>query len=108
MSEEPEDTKKVIEGTLSATDFLFKYCDGKLTDEDFNEKGNEIASLYMGDDGLYFEDYSGVIQHDIYKATEQEHDFNALMKVMNNRLESGVFTLSARLLNEKTPWWKFW
>ena len=108
LNEEAEDTQKVINGTLSATDFFFKYCDGKLTDEDFNEKGNEIASLYLGSDGLYIEDYSGVIQHNIYEATEEEHDFNALMNVMNERLESGIFTLSARLLNEKKPWWKFW
>ena len=108
LNEEVEDTQKVINGTLSATDFFFKYCDGKLTDEDSDEKGNEIASLYLGSDGLYIEDYSGVIQHNIYEATEEEHDFNALMNVMNERLESGIFTLSARLLNEKKPWWKFW
>ncbi|MEM7609943.1 MAG: hypothetical protein AAF411_31740, partial [Myxococcota bacterium] len=54
----PADVEAVIGGTMTGTDFLFRYCDGKLTDEDLNDEGNAFAAVYYGRDGLYLRDYS--------------------------------------------------
>jgi len=106
LEEEQEDTKRVIDGELSANEFFFKYCDGKLTDEDFNEEGNKIASEYFGDDGLYLDDYCQIIEHELYEGTENDHDFNKLKERMDSRLTSGIFTKTA--LKASKPWWKIW
>ena len=54
--EEPEAVEAVVKGGLSGTEFFFRYCDGKFTDEDLNEAGNAFAKQYYGDDGLYLID----------------------------------------------------
>ena len=56
LDEEPEAVKAAVDGRLSATDFFFKYCDGKLVDEMLNLAGNTFAERYYGDDGLYLHD----------------------------------------------------
>ena len=50
-SDSQQDVDAVISGRLDATEFLFKYCDGKLTDEDFSNEGNAFAEKYYGDNG---------------------------------------------------------
>ena len=35
--------QKVISGELKATEYFMRWCDGKLTDEDFTEKGVRSA-----------------------------------------------------------------
>lgn len=104
--EEPEDVEKVIYGELSATEFFFKYCDGKLTDEDFNEEGNQFASEYYGDNGLYLNDYANNFGDLMYVAKEETHDFAALSKMIQARRKSGILT-EAQAKNTK-PWWRVW
>jgi len=103
--EEPEDTRRVAQGTLPATEFFFKYCDGKLTDEDLNEDGNAFAEQYYGDAGLYFQDYATHFGALMYVAPEEAHDFEAFSSVLEARYQSGILT-TAQL--KPNPWWKFW
>ncbi len=108
--EEPDAVQRVIEGNLSATDFFFKYCDGKLTDEDFNEEGNKFASQYYGDDGLYFSDFADLFDELIFESPEDSFDLKILSEVMESRYQTGVLTESDLLnqpVEEKKPWWKF-
>ncbi|MDH5232153.1 MAG: hypothetical protein OEZ58_07110 [Gammaproteobacteria bacterium] len=106
LKDEPEDTKKVIAGKLTATEFFFKYCDGKLTDEDFNAEGNQFAEAYYGEDGLYLDDYANNFGNLMYEAPENEHDFEVYSKVLESRFKSGILTNAQ--LKEHKPWWKFW
>ena len=88
--EQPDAVAAVISGDLSATEFLFKYCDGKLTDEDFNEIGNSFSAKYYGDDGLYLEDYSQAFGEQMYLAPEAAHDFGRFSAILDARLHSGT------------------
>ncbi len=88
--EAPEAVARVISGELSATEFLFNYCDGQITDEDLSDEGNLIAQQYYGDDGLYLQDYSDHFGDLMYVAPESEHDFAKFCSILDARVESGV------------------
>lgn len=88
--ENPEDVDAVLTGAMSATDFFFKNCDGKLTDEDFNDEGNRFAARYYGKNGLYLSDYEGLFSDIFYLRGEAEHDFSALSELMEQRLRSNI------------------
>ncbi len=103
---ESEDLELLLNDKLSATAFFIKYCDGKLTDEDFDEIGNDFASQYYGDDGLYFDDYVKHFGHLIYVAPESDHDFIKYSAVLEHRYQTGILTKTQR--KAEKPWWKFW
>ena len=90
--EEPDAVKAVIAGALPATEFLFKYCDGKFTDEDLNDKGNSFATKYYGDVGLYLDDYAEAFGELMYVSPENAHDFVKFSSMLEARLSSGVLT----------------
>ena len=106
LEEEPSDTQKVICGAMPATEFFFKYCDGKLTDEDFNDEGNAFAEKYYGENGLYLEDYANHFTDLMYETPESEHNFEKYSAVIDSRLRKNILTKD-QLVREK-PWWKFW
>ena len=90
LEDSKEDVQKVILGTMSATEYLFHYCDGQLTDEDLNEEGNKFASRYYGDDGLYLEDYPKTFENLMYERPEEDHDFKKFSRMIDQRFKSGV------------------
>lgn len=92
IEEEPEAVEAVIVGELSGTDFFFKYCDGKLTDEDLDEAGNAFASRYYGDEGLYLEDYAEAFGDVMYVASEDAHDYENFSAMLEARLKSELLT----------------
>lgn len=94
VREEPEETKQVIDGLLSATDFLFTFCDGKFTDRDLNDDGNAFASQYYGDDGLFPADYETHFGDLMYVTSETKHDFAKFAAMLDQRRASGIFTQS--------------
>ncbi len=105
LEEEPEDTSRVADGALRATEFFFKYCDGKLTDQDLNEEGNAFAKQYYGEEGLYLQDYAENFGELMYVAPEEAHDFEAFSSLLEERYRTGVLT-TAHVRTK--PWWKFW
>ncbi len=112
LEEEAEDTEKVISGKLSATEFFFKYCDGKLTDEDFTDEGNAFASIYYGDNGHYLSDYANLFGDLMFLAPESEHDYSKFKATLDSRYNSQDLAAANNTLPEavtqKNPWWKFW
>ena len=88
-----EAVEAVVRGKMSGTDFLFKYCDGKLTDEDLNDAGNQFASSYYESD--YTRDYVELFADEMYVAPESAHDVEKLLKLLDKRLGG-------------KPWWQFW
>lgn len=92
LTEAAEDTQRLIEGSLSATEFFLRYCDGTLTDEDLNVEGNAFASQYYGEQGLYLEDYAEHFGDLMFEVAESEHDFELFSSVLESRLQSGELT----------------
>ena len=88
-----DDVDAVVRGEMSGTAFLFKYCDGKFTDEDLNDEGNNFASSYYGSD--YTGDYVELFADKMYVAPEPAHDVDILFKLLDKRLRG-------------KPWWQFW
>jgi hypothetical protein len=94
--EEPDAVTEVRRGEMSGTDFLFKYCDGKFTDEDLNDLGNDFAAQYYGDDGLYLDDYIESFEDLMYLEPESAHDYIKFAAVLEARLSSGILKKSQR------------
>lgn len=92
IEEEPEAVAAVIHGKMSGTDFLFRYCDGKLTEEDLNEVGNAVTVRYYGDNGRYLSDYAELFMDEMYLVPESAHDFDLFSRMFEQRLESGDFS----------------
>ena len=105
LDSEPEAVAAVIAGKLSATDFFFEYCDGKLVSDMLNEAGNTFAQRYYGDDGLYLNDYGSGFGELMYVAGEPAHDFDKFSAMLEARFASGVLTKSQA---KPKPWWRVW
>lgn len=90
----PEDVADVISGKLSATEFLFRNCDGKFTDEDLTDEGNLFTQQYYENDGLYLEDYSEHFGDLMYIAPESAHDFEKFASILDARAASGVLVVA--------------
>lgn len=94
LEEAPDAVAEVVRGEMSGTDFLFRYCDGKFTDEDLNDEGNEFAAKYFGDDGLYFDDYIESFEDLMYIEPEGTHGYKKFAAMLEARLTSGILTRS--------------
>jgi hypothetical protein len=89
LDEEPELVELVCRGEMTGTEFLFKLCDGKLTDEDLSDEGNAFAADYYGDDGYYLEDYEKTFGDPMYRLSEKDVDFLLFTKLLDARKASG-------------------
>ena len=69
LDEEEHEVKAVIEGTMSGMDFLLTHCDGKLTDEEFNLKGNLFAQKYYN---YYLELYETMTLDRVYAMLDEK------------------------------------
>lgn len=97
------DLQKMIANEMSATDFFMQWCDGKLTDEDFNEQGNVFLKEYYGKEGaLYLPDYASFFGDLMYVKDESEHDFAKFSSMVEKRY------LEFSGNSDNKPWWKFW
>jgi hypothetical protein len=92
LSEEAEKVAAVINGSLAAADFLFDCCDGQLADEDLSAEGNQFASQYYGNNGLYLSDYAGQFGELMYVASESAHDYKKFAAMIDSRWQSGILT----------------
>ena len=87
--DEPEAVAAVVNGDMPGTDFLFRYCDGKFTDEDLNDHGNAVTSKYYGANGHYLGDYAACFGDQMYVAAESAHDFALFTEMVEERVQSG-------------------
>ncbi len=65
LSEEPESVEKVKKREMTGTDFFIKYCDCKLTREDFAECILPFVDAYYY--SRYFTDYNKLVKNKIKK-----------------------------------------
>lgn len=84
LENRPKEVKRVRDGTMAATNFLFNYCDGKFTSEDLTDAGNRFAGAYY--ESGYLRDYSTLFGPMTYALPEKDHDFAMLSAMLNDRL----------------------
>ena len=72
---------------MTGTEFLFRNCDGKFTDEDLNAEGNTFISAYFGNNGPYLDDYGNHFGDLLYLASEKEHDYSRFSDIVDRRYE---------------------
>jgi len=94
LQKAPKETRAVIDGLMTASDFFFRFCGGKLTNKDLSPEGNAFAGQYYGNDGLYTLDFSTAFTGLVYRAPEEAHDFTTLDGFIKERRLSGVLTFS--------------
>ncbi len=88
IKESAEDLIKLNERKITGRDFLFINCDGKLTDDDFNEEGNAFASEYLEED--YIDDYASIVPNEletVYHLEDSWQNFEKLKVILDARLE---------------------
>jgi hypothetical protein len=101
VKESAADLEKLLRDEMPATEFLFKNCDGKFTDEDLSGEGNAFVAIYYGSDGPYLADYAEAFGDLMYVASEDEHDFKRFTQMVDRRY-------NAHTGGTKKPWWKPW
>lgn len=91
-----DDLGKLQARTITPGSWFLSVCDGKFTDEDLNEEGNQFALIYYGgDDGLQTTDGSYLIDFtDAFPESETPyhvHDtwatFDTLEPIIRSRFE---------------------
>lgn len=120
---EPDWVEQVASGQVSATEFFFRNCDGKLLSDMLSEAGNAFAGKYYGDQGLYLEDYTQAFGELKYSAPDTAHDFARYSEMIEARVRSGELTKprpepgkielagwgsTRRVVKPSKPWWKLW
>lgn len=99
LQDSNEDLKAVINGAMTGTEFLFRNCDGKFTDEDLNDEGNAFVGTYYGENGPYLADFAEEFGGQMYIASENEHDFQKFSRMVDRRYDK-------QSSQRKKPWWK--
>jgi hypothetical protein len=100
LRESTEDLQQLLSGEMTGTEFLFRNCDGKFTDEDLNDEGNAFIATYYGNDGPYLSDYAEAFGDLMYVAGEKEHDYKKFSQMVNRRYSAHI--------GGKKPWWRPW
>jgi hypothetical protein len=112
-----EDLESLLRGELSATEYLFTWCDGKFTDEDLTADGNAFMRHYYVR-GTYHEDYERRFGDKMYVAGEDQHDFAEFSEMVEARYRAFASSPAAsepaqsedrgRPAPGKRRWWQFW
>jgi len=95
----------VKSGESSGAKFLIDQCDGKFTDEDLIEEGNQFTSYYM--EASFIDDVCSIAGDQLMRVPESKYDFGALSQVFEQRHKSWE---SGERQEEQVPkpWWKLW
>ena len=88
-SEAPEAVKELQNRSSTPGAFFLSYCDGKLTDSDLSDFGNEFAAAYFDfQKGQYLQDYEAVLQANLpslYHVPDTWVSFDALQPTLDRR-----------------------
>jgi hypothetical protein len=86
----PEDLELVQSRSETPGKFFLRICDGKFTDEDLNDEGNQFASAYFDfENGSYLADYAATLGEeglDLYYVADTWENFDRLRPVLDRRL----------------------
>jgi len=88
-SEEPEIVAELQTKSITPGKFFLKYCDGKLTDDDLSEVGNQFTEVYFDfEKGRFVEDYEEVLAESLeslYHVPDTWESFDRLRPVIDKR-----------------------
>src|SRR5262249_15396957 len=85
-----EDLQRVLRREMNPRDYLLKWCDEKLTDDDLNEEGNLFATDYYAN-GTYLRDYGKVFGNevpDLYYVECIWENYDRIARVIDDRYQS--------------------
>jgi hypothetical protein len=86
----PEDLEQLQTRALTPGLFFYRVCDGKFTDEDLNQEGNQFADAYFDlEKGSYLADYENTLGEegrDLYYVADTWENFDRLKPVFDARL----------------------
>ncbi|WAC64048.1 hypothetical protein OVA13_04500 [Pseudoxanthomonas sp. SL93] len=85
---EPELVRELRGRTTTPGAFFLRVCDGKLTNEDFSDRGNEFAVAYY-EDGQFLADYEATLGSGLatpYHVPDTWESFDALRPRLDQRL----------------------
>ncbi|MGA3035601.1 MAG: hypothetical protein ABSD70_20135 [Terracidiphilus sp.] len=85
----PNEIPRLLSRLVTPGLFFLESCDGKFTDDDLNEEGNEFAQAYFDfQKGKYIADYEstlGVGLADLYHVRDTWENFDRLKPVLDLR-----------------------
>jgi hypothetical protein len=88
-AEAPEAVEELQNRSSTPGGFFLSYCDGKLTDTDLNDLGNEFAAAYFDlQKGQYIRDYEAELQAglpSLYHVPDTWLTFDALRGTLDQR-----------------------
>ena len=88
--ETPEALAALRDRLVTPGTFFLQQCDGKFTDEDLNDEGNEFAAVYFEfENGQYLRDYDEVLSDELetmYHVPDTWSSFDKLAPVLDQRL----------------------
>lgn len=88
LNREPNETQKLINGSVSALHYFKTYCHGTFSDKDLNAEGNRFVSRYYQDSYQYLMEYVELFGEEILNKPEDKHDFNLLTDYLNAKRDS--------------------
>jgi hypothetical protein len=95
-----EQLESILQGRLTATEYLWKNSSGKLSDVDLTEEANRFTRQYLRKQ--YLEDLRRITGKPDYQFTEAEVEFSRLEAILDERLDEW------RRTSMRRPWWRFW
>lgn len=114
----PEALNGLMERRVTPGQFFIEECDGKFTDEDLTDEGNDFAKAYFDfTTGVYLTDYEGALATNLatlYHVPDTWENFDRLAPIINRRFEdwkAGTLETNDPNRQENTtkkPWWQFW
>ena len=88
--EDSQELEKLRSRETTPGEFFFSQCDGKLTDEEFNDEGNRFVAAYFdAADGKYLADYEATLGSQLpslYHVPDSWESFDAIAPVLDRRL----------------------
>lgn len=85
----PEDLELLQDRSITPGAYFLQTCDGKFTDEDLNDTGNQFANDYFDfKNGSYLADYEGLLGagcKTVYHIPDSWETFDALKPLLDQR-----------------------
>lgn len=96
VEDSPESLEQLRNRSVTPNNFFFHWCDGKFTDEDLNELGNQFAQSYFDfEKGHYLKDYESILGRDVpdlYFVADTWDNFDRLKQVLDRRYKEWLAT----------------
>lgn len=91
----PDDIQRLKERSVTPGAYFIQVCDGKFTDEELNEAGNQFAQEYFDfENGRYLQDYENVLgsgdESNLYAVADTWANFDRLKPVLDQRFKEWV------------------